>query len=96
MLSHYVLIRRDLRPGLQLAYTTHAAGESVSGPVPSGARAIVLGVSDEGTLRVYDQALRGIEHTMIVEDGEAFSIGITPTAEIERVRRVLSALPLAG
>ncbi len=97
MLSHYVLIRRDLPAGIQLAYVVHAAGESVKGPVPSGSRAVVLAVPDEGALQVYAQALEraGVQHTTIVEDETLYSIGLEPTAETDQIQRILSALPLA-
>lgn len=98
MLSHYILIRRDLAPGLQLAYCVHASGESVSRRVPAGTRAVVLGVPDEGALKVYGDALvhDEIEHTPIVENGELFSIGLAPSADTGRIQRLLSSLPLAG
>lgn len=98
MLSHYVLIRRDLSAGLRLAFAVHAAGESVQNRVPGGSRAVVLAVADEGALRVYDEALEraGVEHTTIVEDGVAYAIGLTPTEDVASIRRLTSALPLAG
>ena len=98
MLSHYVIVRRDLPAGIRLAYTVHAVGESVTGKVPAGTRAIVLAVEDEGGLRVYAHALdrAGVEHTMIVEDGQAFSIGVRPLEDITSIRRLTSGLPLAG
>ena len=98
VLSHYVLIRRDLPAGIQLAYVVHAAGESTQNRVPTGTRAVVLSVADEGALQVYAQALEraGVEHMTIVEDGQAYAIGVTPAEDTASIRRLTSALPLAG
>jgi hypothetical protein len=97
MLSHYIIIRRDLSPGLRLAYAVHAAGESVAETVPEGTRAVVLAVRDEGSLDVYDRLLSdsSVAHKVIREDGQALAIGIEPTAELDSIRRLLSSLPLA-
>lgn len=100
-LYHYVIVRSDLPHGVQVAQTIHAAGESSEGPLPSGTFAIALGVPSESALE--DLAMRlwnaEIPHKVITEpdapyDGQAMAIGIFPTTDRERVRRVTSNLPL--
>lgn len=98
MLSHYVIVRRDLPPGVQLAYAVHAAGESTPERVPEGTRAVVLAVPDaEGLESCAEQiASAEVDHTIVREDGEAFAIGFPPASDLSRIRQLTSALPLAG
>ncbi len=98
MLSHVVIVRRDLPVGVQLAYAVHAAGESPREAVPSGTRAVVLAAKDEGHLRVLCGALEssGVPHTAIEEDGELYSVGLEPQECAGGARRITSSLPLAG
>ena len=101
-LYHYVIVRADLPHGVQLAQTIHATGESCEGPLPSGTYAIALAARDEDHLleiadRLWDAE---IPHKVIVEpdaphNGDAMAIGIFPTRDRDRVRRVTSDLPLA-
>lgn len=97
MLSHYIIVRGDLSPGEQLAYVVHAAGESISNRVPTGTRAVVLGVPKAQDLEELSASLdtAKLEHTLIREDGVAYSLGIAPRSD-GRIRRVTSDLKLAG
>lgn len=98
MMSHYVIVRRDLPPGVQLAYAVHAAGESTPARVPAGTRAVVLAVPDAPALEGWAEILARseLEHTAIREDGELFAIGLAPADNLADIRRITSALPLAG
>jgi hypothetical protein len=98
VLSHVVIVRRDLSPGVQLAYAVHAAGESPRETVPAGTRAVVLAAEDEGHLRVICGSLEasGVAHTPIEEDGQLFSVGLQPQECEGDARRITRSLPLAG
>lgn len=83
------------------AQLTHAAGESVRAPVPSGTYAVVLAVPGEAALaRVEERlVLAGIAHAAIREpdapwSGALMALGLAPTHDRARVRRVLGRLPL--
>ena len=92
---HYVIVRQDLPPGVALAQTVHAAGET--GPAYSGTYAVALGVPDEGSLlRVAVELLRaGVPFSLIREaDGEAMAIGVAPCQPTKGMRQALSNLPL--
>lgn len=101
-LHHYVIIRADLPSGVRLAQSIHAAGESSDGPLPTGTYAYALAARDEDHLfeianRLWDAE---IPHKVISEpdapyDGQAMAIGIWPTYDKERIRKVVSDLPLA-
>lgn len=95
-LSHYCIARLDLAFGLVAAYLVHAAGESSPGDLPKDTRAVALGARDEGHLRVLEDDLKeaGVPHRAIWEDGELYAIGIAPTADLSKIRRVTSTLPL--
>jgi Peptidyl-tRNA hydrolase PTH2 len=100
-LYHYIIVRADLPHGVQVAQTIHAAGESCEGPLPSGTYAIALSVRDERELREVARRLWDAElpHKVITEpdspyDGQAMAIGLFPTRERDRVRRVTSSLRL--
>lgn len=100
-LYHYVIVRADLPHGVQVAQTIHAAGESCEGPLPSGTYAVALAVRDESHLAEIGRRLweAGIPHTAVREpdppyDGQLMAVGIWPTADRKRIRRVTSDLPL--
>lgn len=86
-----------------VAQTIHAAGESSPGGLPEGTIAVALAVPGEIVLRTVSDSLSraGIAHHLIVEPdppwcGQAMAIGVVPTADRDRVRRVLGGLPLVG
>lgn len=92
-------MRADIPTGSQIAQILHAAGESTPTRVPSGTVAVALAARDEAHIRDLDAKLTaaGIPHTLIVEcSGEAMAIGCEPTTDRDRIRRVLSMLPLVG
>jgi hypothetical protein len=100
-LYHYVIVRGDLPHGVQVAQTIHAAGESCEGPLSSGTFAIALSARSESLLEDLAIRLREAEvpHTVIREpdppyDGQLMAIGIRPTRERDRIRRITSSLPL--
>ena len=88
MLTHYIIVRRDLPIGVMCAMVTHAAGESAAlfenfqekfskDPhelVFKGATAVVLEVKDEKALDKAQQLLwkHGIEHVLISENSGPF------------------------
>lgn len=100
-LYHYVIVRADLPHGVQVAQTVHAAGESCEGPLPSGTFAIALSARNESHLedivgRLWEAE---IPHTVITEpdapyDGQIMAVGIWPTTDRDRIRKVVSSLPL--
>lgn len=101
-LRHYVIVRADLPQGVRLAQTIHAAGESVRFPVVSGTHAYALEVPDERSLLELSQKLTavGVNHRLIVEPdspycGQAMAIGVEPTRDRSKIRRLTSHLPLA-
>lgn len=84
---------------MQVAQAVHAAGESVTGRVPSGTRAVALAAVNEAQLRCLSGKLTevGIPHVLIEEcDGEAMAIGVEPVADRSPIRRLTSSLPLVG
>jgi hypothetical protein len=101
---HYVVVRKDLPSGDQLANCAHAAGES-SDPKPEpGTTAVVLHAVDEQHLMIIrDRLIRsGLKHHCVIEcpDDEDYpsqlmSIGLCPTTDRAAVKKVLSSLPLA-
>lgn len=102
-LHHYVIVREDLPVGVQFAQAIHAAGESCDGPLPDGTYAYGLGVKNEDHLDVVAAKLweAEIAHTIIREldepyFGEAMAIGIWPTSDKDKIKKVLSDLPLLG
>lgn len=102
-LRHYVVVRRDLPPGAQLAQTIHAAGESASPRPEPGCRAVALHAADEQHLKIVKQRLdkSGLSHYCVYESEDSdypnqlMAIGLAPTADREGVRKVLGSLPLA-
>jgi CTP:molybdopterin cytidylyltransferase MocA len=96
-LIHYVIVRADLPIGMQVAQIVHAAGESTPIRVPVGTHSVALHARDEPHLReVAQRLLRAqIDHHIVLEsDGHAMAIGIAPTTDRARVRKVVSSLPL--
>lgn len=84
-LTHYCVVRADIPFGAQAAQLIHAAGYSVSEPVPPDSYAIALHVPDESELRALAGRLEAaqIEHRLIVESdapyaGQAMALGIKP------------------
>lgn len=93
------MLRADLPRGHQLAQTVHAVGESLSEPHPEGTYAIVLAVPDiRGLLDVRAALERAeIPHKLICEpdlNNAPTAIGLAPTQDRRRVRKVLGRLPL--
>lgn len=103
-LTHYVVVRKDIPPGAQLAQSVHAAGES-PGPKPvPGTTAVVLHAADEKHLSIVKARLdkAGISAHCVYESdddkhfpGQMMSIGVEPTSDRDSVKRILSSLPLA-
>jgi hypothetical protein len=96
--THYAIVRSDLTHGQQCAQLVHAAGESTPTRVVPNTVAVALHARDELHLGEIAAALaRGeIPHVVIAEcDGERMAIGVEPTQDRDRVRKVLSSLPLA-
>ncbi len=98
MSYHYVILRADLPRGVMVAQCIHAAGES--GPAGPGTYAVALAVPDSEALAELSQRLHqaGIKHHSVIESDEPYSgqllaIGIPPQPR-ERLRRVLSSIPL--
>lgn len=84
-LTHYVILRDDLPRGALVAQCIHAAGESVTAPVPDDTYAVALAAKSEADLlRLADRlAAAGIPHKLIREPdppffGQAVALGIPP------------------
>lgn len=100
-LYHYIIIRKDLPPGVALAQTVHAAGESAQNTVvPPDTHAVVLAVPDECALLAVEAKLlrNGLELSAIREpdepwSGQLMAIGIKPQPR-EKIKKLLSNLPL--
>lgn len=95
MLTHYVIVRKDLPKGVIAAQLVHAAGESMT---PGHHYAVVLAVADEYALLDIELALctEGIEHVSVREpdaphNGALMAIGVKP-CERDSVRNVLRSL----
>ncbi len=96
-----MVIRKDLPPGVALAQTVHAAGESAQNTeVPPHTHAVVLAVPDEASLLVVETNLKlaGVDIAAIREpdppwNGQLMAIGIKPQPR-EKIRKLLSNLPL--
>lgn len=91
MLTHYIIVRRDLPLGVVTAMVTHAAGESAALYQDAydgrfrGARAVVLEAKNEDNLyRIKDQLQKhGIQYVEVVEsssvyNGQMLAIGLVP------------------
>lgn len=99
-ITHYVVVRTNLPPGVLAAQLVHAAGESSDGTLKEGTFAIVLGVSNEDALiRVRARlSLAGVDHVAVHEPdapyrGALMAIGVRPALK-SQLRRHLSELPL--
>jgi peptidyl-tRNA hydrolase len=95
------VVRSDLTRGFLASQITHAAGETSPGNLPEGTYAIVLAVPDiRGLLDVRDAlAASGIPYKLICEpdapyNGAPTAIGLVPTQDRRKVRKVLGRLPL--
>lgn len=92
MLTHYIIVRRDLPLGVVTAMVTHAAGESAvlyqdeyDGRFRE-CRAVVLESANEADLLKAEAKLQrhGVQYVGIVESGEIYkdqlmAIGLVPT-----------------
>jgi peptidyl-tRNA hydrolase len=99
-LTHYVIVRRDLPPGLMAAQIVHAAGESAPQRLPPGTYAIVLAVNGPLDLEALSRrlSLADVRHTVVRESdppysGQATAIGVEPALR-SVLRRHFSSLPL--
>lgn len=103
-LVHYVVVRKDIPPGAQLAQSVHAAGESAE-PLPTpGTVAVVLHAADEQHLAIVkarlDKAQLRAHCVYEAEDdkhfpGQLMSIGVNPSSDRTAIKKVLGSLPLA-
>lgn len=82
----------------------HAAGESADPKPEPGTSAVVLHAVDEQHLKIIKSRLdkAGLRYHCVYESdddpkfpGQFMSIGLVPVADKNRVRSVLSSLPLA-
>lgn len=103
-LYHYVVVRRDLPLGDQLAQSCHAAGESADPKPEPGCTMVVLHAADEQHLKIVAQRLdkSGLRYHCVTEcpDDEDYpsqlmAIGLAPTTDRKAIKKVLSSLPLA-
>lgn len=91
MLSHYIIVRRDLPIGIMCAMVAHAAGESAAwntSLITESTRAIILQAKNEDHLEKIRGYLIGenIPHVRIVESTgpyahQLMSIGIVPVEQ---------------
>jgi hypothetical protein len=104
VLYHYVISRRDLPLGNQLAQAIHAAGESATPRPQPGCRAVALHAADETHLKIIAARLdkADIRHHCVYESdddakypSQLMSIGVPPTSDRDKLRKVLGSLPLA-
>ncbi len=91
MLTHYIIVRRDLPLGVLAAMVTHAAGESAhlyEDPYDGrfrGATAVVLEAKNEAHLKDYIDYVKGqgLLYTVVTESGGPYhgqdmAIGVCP------------------
>lgn len=97
---HYVIVRRDLPHGVQVAQTIHAAGES-AGRVAPGTHAVALHARDEQQLLEIEQRLAAspFQFQAIREPdapwlGALMAIGLSPVHRTPELRQLLGKLPL--
>jgi len=98
-----VIVRSDAPPGVQLAQTIHAAGQSaqLSGADPAAPPTIAIALaasSDELAALSRSLADAGVPHVRVHEPDEPWrgalmAIGVVPSPRA-RVRRLLAHLPL--
>ena len=100
-LYHYVIVRKDLPAGQQIAQTIHAAGESSPGNLPPTTHAVGLHAKDEQDLLDLEARLRqdGIAHVAIREpdapyNNQLMAIGIVPQVRSKTLRRATSRFAL--
>jgi len=96
-LVHYVIVRKDLPFGSQVAQVAHAAGESAIPKPEPGCIAVALHAENGDHILELSQKLTAADiphHVVIEDDGRLMAIGLRPTVHRERVRKVLSSLPL--
>lgn len=109
MLTHYILVRRDLPLGVLAAMITHAAGESAvyyQNPEDGrfrNARAVVLEAKNEDALYTASGLFmkHGIAQVQIVESGAVYNgqlmaIGLVPieSETVEAVMRPFQCLKI--
>ncbi len=99
-ITHFVIVRRDLPPGVLAAQLVHAAGESSNGDLAEGTFAVVLAVADQAALSAERArlSLAGVAHVAIHEpdapyDGALMAIGLRPGPR-SQLRRHVAQLPL--
>lgn len=102
-LVHHIIVRSDVPFGTQAAQLVHASGESsIPRPVP-GTIAVALHARDEAHLKELGDRLSSAEisHCYVWESdddanypGQLMAIGVMPTRDREKIRKVLSSLPL--
>jgi len=102
-LVHFVIVRADLPVGSQVSQAVHAAGESASPKPKPGCIAVALHARDELHLRELAQRLfdAGIEHHCVFEaeddlqyPGQLMAVGLYPSHDRNKIKKVLSSLPL--
>lgn len=109
MLTHYIIVRKDLPLGVLAAMVTHAAGESAvlyQNPEDGRfrrARAVVLEAVNELALQDVSRRLEklGIQRVEIVESGPIYSgelmaVGVVPTESQSVVEAMQHYLTLKG
>lgn len=94
-------MRDDLPRGFLASQIVHAAGETSPGGLPEGTYAVVLAVTGIKELLDVRNALEdaGIPYKLICEpdapfNGAPTAIGLMPTRDRRKVRKVLGRLPL--
>lgn len=100
-LYHYVIVRRDLPAGQQLAQTIHAAGESSPGNLPATTHAVALHAESEQDLLDLEARLLqdGVAHVAIREpdppyNNQLMAIGIVPQVRSKTLRKATCRFPL--
>lgn len=100
-LYHYVVVRKDLPFGVQVAQTIHAAGESSPGNLPANTHAVALHAKDEEQLEILERALlqSGFSFVSIREPDEPYNgalmaIGLSPVTRTPALKQLLGKLPL--
>ena len=96
-----MVVRADLPRGFLASQIVHAAGETSPGGLPEGTYAIVLavhGIRELLTVRANLEAA-GIPHKLICEpdapyNGAPTAIGLVPTQDRRKIRKILGRLPL--
>jgi hypothetical protein len=95
--AHYVIVRKDITPGQQAAQILHAAGESAIPKPEPGCIAVALHAENEDHLLELEAKLYAAQipyESVVEEDGHLMAIGLHPTTDRDKIRKVLSSLPL--